>query len=223
MRSSRDGASSCPMVKTKVDQALAAAEREHQNDPERAELIRRARRFKASWIELAEQLASARRRERWRGWGYESFEAYVRSELHLKAETADKLAGSYVYLQRSAPAVLRRDALCEPVPSFQSVDFLRRAEERGSAETATLDEIRRRALDEGASAGALAREYGESVFPTEPAVRRARELAGLKNVAGRLRELLSETDAVAPKLVRDVSGALDKLLAALANSEGKAA
>ncbi|MGA2449328.1 MAG: hypothetical protein ABTD50_11660 [Polyangiaceae bacterium] len=211
------------MVKTKVDQQLADAERAHQNDPERAELIRRVRRFKASWIELAEELSLVRRRERWRGWGYESFEAYVRSELHLKPETADKLAGAYVYLQRSAPAVLRRDALSEPVPSYLSVDFVRRAEERGTAETATLEAVRRMALDEGASAGALSRAYGDAVFPIEPAARRAREVAGLKNVAGRLRELLSETHAVAPKLAREVSGALDKLLAELTARDGKAA
>ena len=211
------------MARTKVDDALADAERSHKDDPERAELIRRARRFKASWLELAEELTSARRRERWRGWGYDSFESYVRSELHLKPETADKLTGSYVYLQRSAPAVLHRDLLTEPVPSYQAVDFLRRAEEGGSADRGTIDELRRRALDEAASAGALAREYGETVFPIEPAMRRARELAGLRNVTVRLRELLSGTDVVSPKLARSVSSALDKLLEALPNRAGKAA
>jgi hypothetical protein len=211
------------MKRTKVDEVLEDAERAHQNDPERAEIIRCARRFKASWLELAEGLASTRRRECWRGWGYDSFESYVRRELHLKPETADKLTGSFVYLQRSAPAVLRRDVLSEPVPSYQSVDFLRRAEETGAAEPATLDALRRRALDDGASAGALAREYGETVFPIEPAIRRAREVAGLKNVAGRLRELLSATKAVPSKLAREVSDALDKLLTALPSDAGKAA
>jgi hypothetical protein len=211
------------MLKTKVEAALEDAERAHRDDPERAELIRRARRFKASWIELAEELASARRRERWRAWGYQSFESYVRSELHLRPETADKLTGSYMYLQRSAPAVLRRDALSQPMPSYQSVDFLRRAEEGGSAEPETLDELRRRALDEGASRGALAREYGETVFPIQPAIRRAREVAGLRNVAGRLRELLSGTKAVSPNLAHEVSVALDKLLAALPSGAGRAA
>jgi len=211
------------MRTTKVDAALADAEKAHEDDPERAELIRRARRFKASWIELASELATVRRRERWRTWGFDSFEAYVRVELHLRPETADKLTASYVFLQRSAPAVLGRDALSEPVPSYQAVDFLRRAEEHGGVEPATLEELRSRALDRGASASSLAREYGEKVFPLDASTRQIREVAGLRNVAGRLHELLSETKAISPKLVREVSGALERLLSALTSSDGKAA
>ncbi len=211
------------MARTKVDDALADAERSHKDDPERAELIRRARRFKASWLELAEELTSARRRERWRGWGYDSFESYVRSELHLKPETADKLTGSYVYLSGRRPRCCT--AICSPnrfLATRPSISF-GVAEEGGSADRGTIDELRRRALDEAASAGALAREYGETVFPIEPAMRRARELAGLRNVTVRLRVLLSGTDVVSPKLARSVSSALDKLLEALPNRAGKAA
>ena len=47
------------MHRTKVDAALAASEQAHEDDPERAELLRRARRFKASWIDLAESLTVA--------------------------------------------------------------------------------------------------------------------------------------------------------------------
>src|SRR5262249_32885017 len=97
------------MTRTKVEAQLEAKEREHEDDPERAELLRRARRFKASWIELGEALTQARRENRWRDWGHESFESYVKSELHLRPETADKLCGSFGFLQRRAPEVLRRD------------------------------------------------------------------------------------------------------------------
>ena len=38
---------------TKTEAALEAAEREHIDDPERAEVLARARRFKSSWLELA--------------------------------------------------------------------------------------------------------------------------------------------------------------------------
>jgi hypothetical protein len=60
---------------TKTDAALAAAEAAHADDPERAELLRRARRFKASWIDLAEALTKTRRQSRWKAWGYDTFEA----------------------------------------------------------------------------------------------------------------------------------------------------
>jgi len=84
------------MAKTKIDAALAEAEREHEGDPERADLLRRTRRFKASWIELAEALTESRRRGDFRRWGYESFEDYTRRELYLRQETVDKLTGSGV-------------------------------------------------------------------------------------------------------------------------------
>lgn len=176
------------MNRTKTDAALADAESAHADDPERAELLRRARRFKNSWIELAEALTSAKRHALWRGWGYDSFEVYAKSELHLRQETVDKLTGSYSFLQRRAPAVLERDGLRERVPSYQAVDFLRRAEEGESAPRDVLDELRSRVLDEAAPAATVARAYGDVVFPIDEGTKRARDLAGVKNVAKRLRD-----------------------------------
>ena len=75
------------MYRTKTEAALAEAEKAHADEPERAELLRRARRFKASWVELAEALTDAKRGRRWREWGYESFESYAKNELKLRQET----------------------------------------------------------------------------------------------------------------------------------------
>jgi hypothetical protein len=211
------------MNRTKTDHALEEAEHAHADDPERAELLRRARRFKASWIELAEALSGVKRSSRWREWGYDSLEAYAKAELHLRPETVDKLTGSYTFLQRRAPSVLRRDALSEPIPSYQSVDFLRRAEASEEAPRDAVDEIRRRVLDEAAPAATVAREYRDVVFPIDEATRKARDAAGLKNVATRLRELLSETRAVPRRLAGEVGTALDRLLEALGASEEDAA
>ena len=79
--------------RTKVDATLEALAQEHGDDPERVELLHRARRFKASWIELAEGLTAARRHAHWRRWGFASLEEYAKSELHLRPETVEKLTG----------------------------------------------------------------------------------------------------------------------------------
>jgi hypothetical protein len=210
------------MHRTKTDAALADAEAEHADDPERAELLRRARRFKSSWIELAEALTSAKRHALWRSWGYDSFEAYAKAELHLRQETVDKLTGSYTFLQRKAPAVLQRDGLRERVPSYQAVDFLRRAEEREEAPREVLNELRTRVLEEAAPAATVTRAYGDVVFPIDEAAKRARDAAGVKNVAKRLRELLGETRAVPRKLAGEVSAALDRLLESIEDKEAAA-
>ncbi len=203
------------MHRTKTEQALADQEMAHADDPERAELLRRARHFKASWIELGEALVALKRNGRWKGWGYDSLDAYAKAELRLRHDTVDKLTGSYAFLQRRAPSVLGRDALSEPVPSYQAVDFLRRAEASEDAPREAVEEIRRRVLDDAAPAATIARAYNDVVFPIDERERRTREAAGIKNVAKRLRELLSETRSVPRKLASDVQTALDRLLEAV--------
>jgi hypothetical protein len=211
------------MQRTKTDAALADAEVAHADDPERAELVRRARRFKASWVELAEALTQVKRNGRWREWGFDSVEAYARAELRLKPETVDKLTGSYSFLQRRAPGVLSRDVLQEPFPSYQSVDFLRRAEEQDGAPRDAVDGIRRRVLEEAAPLAAVSREYKDVVFPVDEDTLRARDAAAVKNVATRLREILAETRAVPRRLAGEVSASLGKLLDALAGEADEAA
>ena len=203
------------MERTKTDVALAEAEEAHADDPERAELVRRARRFKTSWVELAEALPAARKHASWRNWGYDSLEAYAKAELRLKPETVDKLTGSYLFLKKRAPAVLDRDPLTEPMPSYHAVDFLRRAEDSEDAPREAVEEIRRRVIDEAAPVAAVSRAYKDVVFPIDEGTRRERDLAGVKNVAKRLRELLSETRVVSRKLAGEVTESLDKLLATI--------
>jgi hypothetical protein len=213
------------MHRTKTDAALADAERAHADDPERAELLRRARRFKASWVELGEALTAIKRSGGWRAWGYDAFEAYAKNELHLRQETVDKLTGSYAFLQRRAPGVLTRDALREPIPSYQAVDFLRRAEASEGAPRETIAEIRRRVIDECAPAATVSRAYRDVVFPIDEAERRSRDTAGVRTVAKRLRELLgetAETNGVPRKLARDVTSALDRLLEAIGDGQAAA-
>jgi hypothetical protein len=211
------------MHRTKTEAALAEAEQAHADDPERAELLRRARRFKTSWVELAEALTQCRRSGRWKGWGYDTFEAYAKGELHLRQETVDKLTGSYSFLQRRAPAVLERDPLREPMPSYQAVDFLRRAEENDDAPREAVAEIRKRVLEEAAPVAAVSKAYKDVVFPIDEDTRRARDAAGVKNVARRLRELLQETHVVPRRLASEVGEALERLLEAIEEKEEEAA
>lgn len=207
------------MHRTKTEAALAEAEAAHADDPERAELLRRARQFKASWIELAEALTQAKRTARWKDWGYDSLEAYAKNELRLKQETVDKLTGSYSFLQRRAPAVLERDPIREPFPTYQAVDFLRRAEESDTAPREAVEEIRRRVIDEAAPLGAVSRAYRDVVFPVDEDTLVARDVAGVKNVARRLRELLEATRAVPRKVATETAAAIDRLLEAIEDRE----
>ena len=203
------------MTRTKIADVLAAAEQTHADDPERAEALQRARRFKTSWIELAEVLTDVRRNGQWRKWGHESFEEYAKKELHLQQQTVDKLTGSFAFLQRRAPEVLQRDGVTARVPSYQSVDFLRRAESQPDAPGEAVQAIHRRVIEDAAPLPSIAREYKEVVFPIDEGTKKTRDAAGIKNVATRLRELLGDTRAVPQKLAGEVASTLDRLLEAL--------
>ncbi len=196
-----------------VTEQLASSEERFENDPERASVIACARRFKSSWVELAAELSRVKRERTWKRWGFESFEDYGRIELHMRRETMEKLTGSFAFLQRRAPKMLENPTLETKLPSYQAVDWLRRAEE-SNLPAATKEEVRRMVVDEGAPVHRIPREVREIVTPIDPEVRAKRATAGLRNVATRLSELLSETagDGAVPANVRE---ALAKNLAAL--------
>ena len=211
------------MKPSKVDQELHQAQSSHDDDPARATVISCARRFKSSWMELASALVGVRRDNDWKGWGYGSFDDYTRLELRLKRETVDKLTGSYAFLQRRAPSVLERSGLEDAIPSYQSVDFLRRAEEQKGAPTELVEGIRKKVLEEAAPLPSLAKQFGAQVFPIDPAEKKRGDAAAIRNVAKRLRELLADSGTVPKRLSNELVPLLDQVLALVARSGENAA
>lgn len=208
------------MKQTNVDRALAALEEQHADDPERAELLRRTRLFKSSWLELGEALADVKRNKAWERWGYDTFEAYAKAELKLRMDTVEKLTGSYMFLHKRAPEVLRRDPVEEHLPSYQAIDFLRRAEERNEQDhnvpDDTMEEVRKKVLDEGVPMATVARLYKDTLFPVTESDRKTKDKKDLKAAATKLRDLLAETGAVPRRLAGTVIESLDSLLEQLA-------
>jgi hypothetical protein len=213
------------MQQTNVDRALAALEEQHADDPERASVLRLTRRFKASWLELGEALAQIKRDKSWERWGHESFDVYAKNELKLNAATVEKLTGSYMFLHKSAPEVLRRDPL-EAIPTFHAVDYLRRVEEKAEADEtipkeAVID-VRKQILEDGVPVAKVARLYNDTLFPMSEQAKREQSQKALKQTANKLRDMLADTNAVSKPLADSVGGALDELLAEL-TSTAKAA
>jgi hypothetical protein len=118
-------------------------------------------------------------------------------------------------LRRRAPKVLERDGMSEPIPTYQAVDFLRRASEEAEAPEETVEQIFHKVIDEGAGAGAMAREYGAVIFPVDADVKKQRDVAAVRNVAKRLRELLGDTNVVAKALASEAREVLDRVLEAV--------
>lgn len=95
-------------------------------DPERARMISAVLRYRAAWRELAEALEECDRRELWKRWGFESFEAYCTDELRLSKSTLTRYRNALSFL---------RDFDVPPgtgVP-LQSVEVARQALEAGES------------------------------------------------------------------------------------------
>jgi hypothetical protein len=107
---------------------------------ERYRVLAAARDFKASWVQLGERLTETREAGQWQEWGYASFEAYCRTELRLKSETANKLTRSFSFLRDHSPDSLAARETRE-LPPLDVVDLLSRARERSSVSEAQLRDI----------------------------------------------------------------------------------
>ncbi len=194
------------------DKMLAAA-----GDPERAEVISRARTFKRSWLELAEALTGVLERGAWEAWGYKSFDAYCKKELQITPSTAAKLTGSFRFLKSSAPTSIERSHNQEvPIPDVKAVDFVQRAEERGAADEDTMAEIRRVAFDEGARAPMLSRRFKSVAFPVSDTEAESKLLGQLGSTGRKLAALIAEPNLPIPHdVAAQVEEAVGKLLEAI--------
>ena len=203
------------MTRGKSVAELEAAEEAHHADPERADMLRRARMFKTGWLELAEALVRVRKKRTFEAWGYASFEDYAKKELRLRQETVDKLTGSFLFLKERAPDVMERDGVNQKIPSYDSVDFLRRAEEKNEASREVMDELRTKVLEHPVSMPTLSKHFAPRVFPPSDDERALRERASLKAAAERLRDTLAESRSAPKGLSGDLTVLLERFLAAL--------
>lgn len=187
-------------------------------DPERVDVLAKARSFKRSWLELAEVLSSVLEKNTWKRWGYDSFDAYCKKELHITPGTAAKLTGSFRFLKTSAPAIIERSHHEEDavIPDVKAVDFVARAEERGAADENTMAEIRRVAFDEGAHAPMLARRFKSVAFPVTETEKESKLLGQLNSTAKKLAGLIAEPGLpVSHEVAVSVEEALGRLLEAI--------
>jgi hypothetical protein len=188
---------------------LAEALEAEGADELRVHVVRRAREFKRSWVNMAEALVEVRNRESYLDWGYEDFYSYCSLELQLKQATADKLTGSYVALKRHAPSVLKRDGLNERIPTCDAVDYFAKALKKGpsndseherAVDQGVVDELREAVFEEGAPVTELRKRFNP-MFNPKPEGATAR----------RLEKMIEEIDGLRRPTVRATLDSLEML------------
>src|SRR5690606_28803502 len=123
-----------------------------------------ARRFKASWLDLARHLVRVKGEGLWQEWGFATFEAYCARELRIKKTTAQKLVMSYGFLEKRAPQILRDEEQARRAPAVEVIEVLSRAEERGQLDDETWREVREKLWEAPVSQAEIKRELAKR-FP----------------------------------------------------------
>lgn len=201
-------------AKDKLDE-LAQTLEDQGSDPLRVEIVRRARRFKASWVEMAEGLLEVKRDEAFKRWGYEDFYAYCADELLLKRATVEKLTLSYNVLEKHAPEVLRRrEDDSRPVPTCDAVDYFARAlrstgDEEEERSDEVIEELRHAVFDEGRGVASLRRHFNPIL---RPRAEHEAVLDAIERASAWIRKLspmLTSLEAVPARRIEAASRALE--------------
>lgn len=173
-----------------------------QADPERARMISVVLRYRAAWRELAESLEDCDRRELWKRWGFESFDAYCTEELRLSKSTLTRYRNALAFLRDFdvPPAAgvqlqsveVARQALAAgesgEIPAEQAGDLVTRALEGSEGPRQLADELQQ------AKRGFEPRLFGGTPSGPDPvALAKARKACARLEAATRpLREQLPQ-------------------------------
>jgi hypothetical protein len=205
-----------------VLEALADRMEQGGSDPVRVDIVRRAQRFKRSWVELAEGLTALRKNRRYEQWGYTDLGDYCQKELHIKSVTLDKLVLSYGALRQHAPEVLRRDGVSREIPSLEAVDYFSRAigtdpssvkdKRRLDAPREVLDELRAAVFEEARSVGELRKRFDPILRPKSADEDAADGLRKVKALAERLSASVQTTEGLSEKRVGRVLAVMEALI-----------
>jgi hypothetical protein len=177
---------------------VAMAERLASLEPgsKRHETLEVALDFKRSWVRLAKHLAEIRGAKLYREWGYRTFEAYGKHELHLKKETLTKLVRSYDFLHRHERETLEQVERVdeappqepqEPppeLPSYQALDILAEARQNPNLPEEDYRELRDQVFRDDPPPSTLRKLVKEKAPepakpPTEDPTKRLRKALGM--------------------------------------------
>lgn len=141
-------------IEEKMDNLDAGSLRYH--------ILESAKNFKTSWIELGRALYSVWKDKLYKEWGYSNFDIYTAKETGIRKQTAMKLLRSYYFLEKEEPLYLKKDYVessdAAKVPSYESIDVLRKAKSRKALDTQDYDNLKKEIFEKGKDASQAKRD-----------------------------------------------------------------
>lgn len=193
-------------------------------DPEtfRRHVLKSAKDFKTSWIELGRALYTVWKDKLYKEWGYSTIDTYAAKEIGIRKQTAMKLLRSYSFLEKEEPAYLKNEYVESQdtalVPSYESIDVLRQAKNKKDLDAQDYAGLKKAIFEKGKDVRevkkdltSLIRERRE-LDPEE--ARQEKKLSLLKRFLGSLKAITREleTAKLGPaSLVREADNLIKKI------------
>jgi hypothetical protein len=202
-----------------VDRLASRIDELPEGSPRRR-ILEAARRYKASWVELARLLVQVKRDESWREWGHASFDRYCTGELFIRKLTAEKLLASFGFLERHEPALAKARGETR-APPFEVIEVLSRAEAAGRMSESGWQELREEVLEQSPTTALVNKRLTEKFGPPAraPAPPRGERLTRLAAAARRVADGCRGERSLPPALV-ERAGSLADALEELADEAG---
>ncbi len=142
-----------------MNEAIKSLEQELEETGEssmRQQVLQNAKHFKTSWIDLGQSLYAVWKDKLYKGWGYSTFDTYTAKEIGIRKQTAVKLLKSYYFLEQKEPRYTKKEYTQELqtacVPTYESVDILRKASNQKNLDEESYQRIKKNVLEEGKDA-----------------------------------------------------------------------
>ena len=137
----------------------------------RYHVLQNAKSFKTSWIDLGQALYNVWKDKLYKDWGYQEFDSYASKEIGIRKETALKLLRSYSFLEKEEPKYLKKEyndaAEADVIPSYESVDVLRKANQNKNVGREDYARIKKYVLNDGKDAKEVRKDLTQMIKRNE--------------------------------------------------------
>lgn len=138
-------------VKTKSIRNIEELMENMDDSSLRHQVLKNAKHFKTSWIELGQTLYTVWKDKLYKDWGYSNFDKYTAKEIGIRKQTALKLLKSYYFLEQEESAYLKNDYGQEAssVPTLDSINALRLAKNKKELDRSDYERLRANVFENG--------------------------------------------------------------------------
>lgn len=208
--------------KTKSLDNLEQKMMEADPDSFRQHVLKSARDFKTSWIELGRALYTVWKDKLYKEWDYSTIDTYAAKEIGIRKQTAMKLLRSYCFLEKEEPQYLKSDYANSQdaalVPGYESVDLLRQAKNKKDLDSQDYAGLKKAIFEKGKDVQEVKKDLTNLIRQRrelEPEeARQEKRLSVLKRFLGSLKAVTRELETAklgSSALIKEADNLIKKI------------